>query len=150
MITLAIVQWAAEECQRQHSGELSVARMVEAWEQAVTAYESDLVPAGAVLRGIAAIIEPRLNCNGYRQVRVTVGGSVPMHPSAVPSAMANLSEAMGRLTPTEAYKEFEEIHPFIDGNGRTGSILYNWLSGTLLEPIAPPDLWRDSHDHTHT
>jgi len=32
------------------------------------------------------------------------------------------------------YLAYEWIHPFRDGNGRTGKILHNWLCGTLDEP----------------
>jgi fido (protein-threonine AMPylation protein) len=43
------------------------------------------------------------------------------------------------MTALEAYKEFEFIHPFEDGNGRTGKIILNWINGTLLDPIFPPN-----------
>lgn len=49
-----------------------------------------------------------------------------------------------QTTPTAAdvwYKEFEDIHPFVDGNGRTGKILYNWLNGTLKVPTIPFNWW---------
>jgi fido (protein-threonine AMPylation protein) len=40
-----------------------------------------------------------------------------------------------------AYREFQTIHPFRDGNGRTGKILYNYLRGTLADPVMPPNFF---------
>jgi len=39
----------------------------------------------------------------------------------------------------EWYLAYEWIHPFRDGNGRTGKILHNWLNGTLDDPVLVPD-----------
>lgn len=46
---------------------------------------------------------------------------------------------MDELSPDEFYVEFEKIHPFVDGNGRTGKILHNWLLGTLGDPVLIKD-----------
>jgi hypothetical protein len=37
------------------------------------------------------------------------------------------------------YLAFESVHPFSDGNGRTGKIFHNWLLGTLDEPVLVED-----------
>ena len=33
----------------------------------------------------------------------------------------------GELTPYEAHHEYESLHPFIDGNGRSGRALWAWM-----------------------
>ena len=40
-----------------------------------------------------------------------------------------------------AYYNFEKIHPFGDGNGRTGKIILNWLNDSLESPVMPPNFW---------
>jgi len=40
-----------------------------------------------------------------------------------------------------AYYVFELIHPFSDGNGRTGKIILNYLYHTLDDPVFPPDFF---------
>lgn len=42
-------------------------------------------------------------------------------------------------TADDWYLAYEAIHPFGDGNGRTGKILHNWLLGTLAEPVLVAD-----------
>lgn len=43
------------------------------------------------------------------------------------------------LTVDDWYLAYEWIHPFRDGNGRTGKILHNWLNGTLDDPVLVAD-----------
>ena len=51
------------------------------------------------------------------------------------------SGAEGTFTPEEAYFEFEYIHPFRDGNGRTGKIILNLLNRSMSDPIWPTNKW---------
>jgi hypothetical protein len=150
-----IADWAAAECDRQRSGELSVGWMVTGWLYAyqlrtATPTEDDIIY-------LAHLVEPRLNDGtGYRRPgvapngqrysgNVRVGRDVKCPWEEVPHRMtwlvSFLTDPDATVDPAEWYRQYEEIHPLPDGNGRTGSILYNWLGGTLPHPKAPPDFW---------
>lgn len=102
---------------------------------------------------IAARIEPEKNRDGFRRVGVRVGQHIAPDPDRVPQSMEWLWQNIGRvearqgrgmafedeLTVDDFYLEFERIHPFRDGNGRTGKILHNWLLGTLDAPVLIAD-----------
>jgi Fic family protein len=87
---------------------------------------------------MAQMIERNANAMGVRQCAVRVGSHSFPEWRNIPTLLERLWEKRDSLTPIEFYKEFELIHPFVDGNGRTGKILLNWLNGTLLNPIFPP------------
>ena len=85
--------------------------------------------------------EPDATPGRYRDVNVSVGGELKMHHARVYDAMvdllADVRRVMRRLPgtrPPESYlweyhHEFQRIHPFRDGNGRTGRL---WLNSLRL------------------
>jgi fido (protein-threonine AMPylation protein) len=80
---------------------------------------------------------------------VRVGWDIKLAWQEVPEALGELIEdqpkagSANQENITEWFRRYEDIHPWRDGNGRTGSILHNWLCSTLDEPIHPPNLWDD-------
>lgn len=57
-------------------------------------------------------------------VNVTVGGRLAPDYSYVPDLMIKWIQDLPEMTPLTAHIRFEAIHPFRDGNGRTGRMIY--------------------------
>lgn len=148
----SIVRFCAEEVKRQKAGPLAVSWMVDAWSHAWTRLVIDgekLTPQ--FIEELGSIIEPVENQSGFRRIPIWVhhysdGGALlesteMMDWQNVERAISMLCSSVISLTPEEWYKEFENIHPFGDGNGRTGKILYAYLTGKLGQPELPPDFY---------
>lgn len=140
-LDINVVQWAAQECDRQKSGELSVANLCEAWIYLATRPSKFF--DSALIRILGCFVDPVANSKGYRTLPVHFANGQVVGASNIPHQIDNLCEYSNVLLPLEWYIEFEKVHPFQDGNGRVGSLMYNFLSGTLNEPIAPPDVFSD-------
>lgn len=180
---LEIVNYCAQECERQHYGMrvihgviTSVYDMVSAWDYATACawgnpepdtdeitYEDveeelakqDRVPlvlTSEIIAHIGMLVEPIDNRKGFRKIPIFVGNEEKLKPEFIEKALKDTIDAYyeGRLIPArymaktaedEFYYQFQFIHPFIDGNGRTGKILYNYLKGTLGSPVLPPNFW---------
>lgn len=138
-----VVAYVTEEVRRQGhdvtqlDGIARVGYMLNAWEYALHESERKTPIMLHVVEDIGRLIEPRWNANGVRNCHVRVGYRPCPAPDLVPNLLYQLLDAH-TLPPMVFYKEFQLIHPFRDGNGRTGKILLNWMNGTLLNPIFPP------------
>lgn len=139
LITMEVAYWAAAECRRQRSGEISVAWMLEGWLYAHR--HRNHAPQMRDILALGSIVEPRTNRAGRRRDEVYVGGERMLPWEKVQVTLERLLDAWDDLGPVDWFRGYEEIHPFADGNGRTGAILLNWHQHTLRTPIDAPDLW---------
>ena len=88
----------------------------------------------------------------FRETQNWIDGTRPDNASFVPPPVAEMHRALGELEvfmhaedamPTVIktaiiHAQFETIHPFLDGNGRTGRMLitfYLWKEGYLEKPV---------------
>lgn len=145
-LSLRVIEFCAIECQLQISGEHSVSWMCRAWSMAKLGASLGARPTPDLIEDLGILVEPVKNAGGFRKAGVRVGRDVKGDWMLVPGQIEQLclEHAHGIPMPhTEWFRRYEEVHPFIDGNGRTGQILFNWLNGTLDAPVWAPNFWND-------
>lgn len=143
---MTVVEYAQEEVIRQghnlavKDGIDRVGWMLNGWS-----YALDSTAAGRKrpdlhdLIAVGRLVEPRRNLFGLRGVNVRVGTKLMPPCQEVQPMLARLFQKRDKLAPLEFYRELMEIHPFVDGNGRTGKIILAWMAECLLIPFFPPD-----------
>jgi len=137
-----VIEYCTEEVERQGhdtsklDGIQRVGWMLEAWSYAFQMSENSLLIGD--IWTIGKMIEPAKN-DGFRTTQVWVGDVECPPADEVPPLMENLFRHKAALNPFKFYRALLEIHPFVDGNGRTGKVVLNWLNKSLLEPVFPPD-----------
>jgi Fic family protein len=137
---IAIIEFCARECERQGSGEASVAWMLNAYNYAAERWAVDKTITVEDILIMAAMIEPEKNANGFRRVNVSFRNLSVVGWENIDRQIANLLAAQDSLDALSFYTELEKIHPLLDGNGRLGAILYNVLNTKLFCPVTPPEV----------
>ena len=137
--------FVAIEVRRQGDATYDVGFMMQAWLSAVRDKDKQRELTLPMIIGWAKMIDPAANRGSatFRTNPIFIGWD-RRDAVNLDRQMENwlLAVREGYYESADyAYKAFEEIHPFNDGNGRTGKIIFNWLNDTLRDPTWPINFW---------
>ena len=84
----------------------------------------------ADLEALVHVYEPGVMLRQYKGLDVQVGNHVPPPGGRRIKTSLNIllqSINEGKYSPWEAHCKYETLHPFMDGNGRTGRAIWAWM-----------------------
>jgi hypothetical protein len=139
-----VKEMIAAECKRQMVGLKEVKQMNDAYQFAFMVRANGDRMSTIVINRLARLVEP-VKGSGYRVQPATFANmSHAVAPHLIDRALDSLvwAHRHNNLTTDEFVKEFLNIHPFADGNGRVAFLLYNILNNTLHYPDPLPDYFQ--------
>lgn len=134
----SVREYCREEIRRQGRGDAEVSGMFTAWMVAIQSDQRGMPLTSNMVKVWGQLIEPGTNDGDFRRVFVQVGNYLPPAPGQeLHDQLSQFFAYASLMEPAEAYRAFQAIRPFVDGNGRVGKIVFNYLNRTLLQPVSP-------------
>lgn len=117
--------------------DISLAQAILAWEYLKT--KKKITPSVVLKTHKILMLHHSLGENEkghFRQCAVYVGGREGKPWIILPELIAQWCDVVNTSEDwKQTHLEYESIHPFVDGNGRTGRIFMNWQRLKLGMPI---------------